>query len=508
MVRRLLLAALLGTLLVAPAGATWSIVVVNRRSGEVAIGSATCIASTNLLRGLPVIVVGKGGGVIQASGDFRDLVVIADGLRRHLSPAEILELVRAAEPAPNQLQTGIVALDTGPPVTFTGRNVGRAKLGVVGEVGDLAYAIQGNVLAGEEVVLAAEAALLGTEGDLGQRLLAAMGAARDFGGDGRCSCDLGRPDGCGSPPEDFEKSAHVGFLFLSRIGDPEATCAQGVDCADQPAYLKLNVRGMDAQEGDPDPVDQLEDLYAAWREARRGRPDGILSQVDAVDSLPADGLTKRIATVRLVDLDGLPLDHGGAEVRVAAAGGARAHILLGPVADRGDGRYSFTLTSTTRVGTDRFVITADDGFLKATLYPFLEIRSEPPAALHAGRDRISAARGGSVPFGLREPAHPGSPYVILASAGGTEPGIPLTGGAVLPLALDPWFRLSLRLAGDPAHLPGTLGILDAQGRAEAAFVAPPGALAPLLGARLYWAGLVSDEDGPVATNPVGFDVVP
>jgi hypothetical protein len=243
MLRRALLAFVLASTLVLPANATWSIVVVNRRTGEVAIGSATCIARINLVLGLPTVVPGVGGGVVQASGSSADLVPMTQGLRAGLAPADILDLVIAAEPSPRVLQTAIVALYPGAPVTHTGSGVGRAKAGVAGEVGDLAYAIQGNVITGAAVVQAAEAALLAKDGDLGQKLLAAMEAARDMGGDGRCSCDFGDADGCGAPPPSFEKSAHVGFMLVARIGDEAPPCLTGADCGEAPRpYMRLNIR--------------------------------------------------------------------------------------------------------------------------------------------------------------------------------------------------------------------------------------------------------------------------
>jgi uncharacterized protein DUF1028/invasin-like protein len=378
--RRLLAYLLCAVLVASPASATWSIVVVNRRTGEVAVGAATCITRINLLQGLTTIVPGVGAGVVQASGSSSDLLPMYSGLLSGLAPADILVLVQAAEPAPRLLQTGIVSLYPGLPVTFTGQGVGRAKAGVVGEVGDLAYAIQGNVLAGTEVVDAAEAALLATPGDLGQKLLAAMQAARLFGGDGRCSCDFSDADSCGSPPPSFEKSAHVGFLVVARMGEDVPPCvdARGNDCAQGDFHLRLNVRGSKAGADDPDPVDQLSAQYAAWRAERAGRPDGLLSSVDAPAAIPADGESKRVVTVQLVDIDGVPLDHGGAEVRVRSVGGARALTSVGPVLDLGDGRYRFTLAAGTRVGTDRFAITAEDELVHATLYPYLEVRSEVP----------------------------------------------------------------------------------------------------------------------------------
>jgi hypothetical protein len=508
MLRRSLLGFLILSLLVQPAGATWSIVVVDRRTGEVAVGAATCIARINLATGLATLVPGVGAGVVQASGSSADLVPMTQGLRRRLLPADILELVQDAEPTPRVLQTGIVSFYPGAPVTFTGRAVGRAKAGVVGEVGDLAYAIQGNVLSGEVVVRAAESALLGTPGDLSQKLLAAMQAARDMGGDGRCSCDFSDPIGCGAPPDDFDKSAHVGFLLVTRVGDDVPPCRNGSDCADGDFYLRLNVRGADANENDPDPVDQLTQRYASWRNMRRGRPDGILSEVDAVDSLPADGRAQRNVTVQLVDLDGVPLTRGGAKVRVAQFGRARLNTSIGPVLDLGDGRYRFSIRALETVGSDRYVITAEDGLLEATLFPFFEVRTEPPAALHVGVDELSAAKGGVAPFVLDQPAFAGGAYLLLASASGTSPGIPLGRIGWLPLVRDPLFDLSLRRAGDPAIFARTRGALDTSGRAEAEFVAPPGALAALIGRRLSWAAVLVNGARGATTAAVGFEVGP
>src|SRR5262245_37509187 len=225
MLRRTLLA-LLGVLaFVAPAGATWSIVVVNRRTGEVGVASATCVDNIYLIGRLPAALPGLGGGVIQASGAFTDLVPMAAGLRAHLSPADILTLVQAAEPDVGELQTGIVALYPGAPVTFSGGGTQAARGGVAGEVGDLAYAIQGNVLTCIEVVESARDALLATDSDLGQKLIAGMEAARAHGGDGRCSCiDGPRPTSCGCPPPNFRKSAHGSFVLVTRMGDVEAPC--------------------------------------------------------------------------------------------------------------------------------------------------------------------------------------------------------------------------------------------------------------------------------------------
>jgi hypothetical protein len=492
--------------LVLPARATWSIVVVNHRTGEVAVAGATCIPQLNLMQAIPVAVVGKGGGVIQASGDPAGLLIIHAGLLAGEDPALILQDVLDAAQSPGQHQIGIVSFD-GAPVTFTGRSAQAAKGGVVGEVGDLSYAIQGNVLTSSQVWLSAEQALLSTPGDLGQKVLAAMEAARSWGGDGRCSCSITSATSCGAPPPGFTKSAHCGFVIVARMGDVDSPCTQSQNCATGSYYMKLNVAGANAQARDPDPVLQLQAKYDTWRAAHLGRPDGVRSTVDAVQSLPADGVTRRKVTVRLVDLEGVPLASGGATVAVATLDGLPSLASVGPVVDNGDGSYSFELVAGTQPGLDTFVITADDGIGKATLYPYLAVRLDQPAPLHAGFDTVSASRGATVPFVVDVPSKPKGVYWILGSLSGTSASLG-PGPFSVPLVPDSFLWTTFRLAGTPGLLPGTHGFLDASGRAEGAFVAGPGQLLSLAGMRIDWAASVLGKGPPLGTNAVGFDVVP
>ena len=83
--------------------------------------------------------------------------------------------------------------------------------------------------------------------------------------------------------------------------------------------------------------------------------------------------------------------------------------------------------------------------------------------------------------------------------------------AVAASGLDPGMvatRLRRTFAGTPGMLPGTHGFLDAGGRAEGAFVAGPGQLLALAGMRIDWAASVLGKGPPLATNAVGFDVLP
>ena len=503
--RRSFLASLVAFLLALPTSATWSIVVINRETGEVAVGTATCLANFNIRVFVPVIVVGEGAAAAQSlvdTGAINRRVIYFSMRDTAETPQELLDQVLMGDGFKKNRQYGIVNFD-GPPVTYTGDMAGKAATGVTGKFDGYVYAIQGNLLAGNAVVFAAEDALVNTPGDLTQKLMASMQAAREYGGDGRCSCQGPAPS-CGSPPPAFEKSAHAGTVVVARIGDVNGGCNGTRGCAKGTYYLTLNVV---SAPGDPDPVDTLQERYDNWRAGLTGRPDGILSRVEAAQSMPADGTTVRTVTVRLVDVHGVPLSTGGALVEVATVDGSDPLATPGPVTDHGDGTYSFELAAATETGTDRFVITADDGVERATLYPYLDVRHDAVEPMHLGFDSVSASSGAVVPFVLNEPGRARGPYLILASLSGTSPGYSL-GRLFLPLNPDEMFFTTLRSAGDDDVLPGSFGQLDRTGRADAAFIATPGMLSGLEGRRVDWAALLLGRGLPGFAGPVGFDVVP
>jgi uncharacterized Ntn-hydrolase superfamily protein len=496
--RSRLLAPLLALLVLAdPAGATWSIVCVNRRTREVGVATATCIPDFNLRGAVPILVVGKGGGaaqsVIDMTGESKRLIANRF-LATDETPAEILAELEARDPDHERRQYGIVNF-TGDPATFTGALDGHAASGVTGEVGDYLYAIQGNVLTGDEVVLAAEAAFRSTKGDMGQRIMAAMEAARALGGDGRCSCTFGNPIICGVPPPDFVKSAHVGCVLVARIGDANGTCSRSQGCATGSYYLGLNViHG----EEDPDPVFTLQKRYDAWRRRLAGRVDGIHSHV-AAKPLPADGVSVHPVLIELRDVDDLPVLHGGAQISITTADGLPALSEVGPVVDHGNGRYSFTLRAGRRTGVDRFVLRVSDvapmdpsNVVTATLWPYLEV-PVLPAGLFLASEPVSSSRGGSVPFALYLPEKAGAAYLLvaeLARARLARPG-----------------RLPLSLGRSP-FFPAAPARRDARGWSDGVLELAPDELRALVGCRIAVAGLVLDGSPLERTNRVGFLVVP
>jgi hypothetical protein len=214
------------------AQATWSIILVDTRTGEVAIGCATCLAGFDLKEGTPVLLTGIGAASAQSSIDtnFQNRTYIRDRLAEGLNPATIISQLATFDAAHQSRQYGIADV-LGRSATFTGTGAGQWRGGdassfqytYVGQVGTVWYAIQGNVLTGAPVVQNAVEAAINTPGDLPEKLMASMEAARAFGGDGRCSCSPDNPPGCGSPPPMFTKSAHVAYMLIARAGDEDGT---------------------------------------------------------------------------------------------------------------------------------------------------------------------------------------------------------------------------------------------------------------------------------------------
>lgn len=106
-----------------------------------------------------------------------------DGLRLMaggMPASSALDAVLEGDDGRDERQAGFVDASGGA-ATFTGSGCVDWAGGVTGDH----FAAQGNILAGEDVVIAMADAFAGTEGDLSDRLLAAMGAGDAAGGDRR-----------------------------------------------------------------------------------------------------------------------------------------------------------------------------------------------------------------------------------------------------------------------------------------------------------------------------------
>ena len=488
------------------ARATWSIVLADPATGEVAVGTATCVNNINLRAVVPVMRPGFGAGATQSfvPSNAMNKMVIYSELALGSTPDQIFQIIAANDNGLQSRQFGIVNMED-PPLTFSGANNFQWAGGVTGTVGTMIYAIQGNILTGAPVVQMAEAALINTPGDMAEKLMASMEAARAMGGDGRCSCSAAAPQSCGSPPPSFTKTAHVGTMLIARVGDPDGVCNATMGCANGEYYMVLNVKGN--QLGQPDPVFQLQQQFNAWRTSKIGVPDHIKSTATASETtLPNDGTSSGVLTMSLADWQETPITTGGATVTATKEPTGDDVVTLGAPVDLGNGSYEIPYTAKTTLGADAIRVVVDDGSGPVTLFPFPRVATAPAGLLQASPAQVSASQGDDVTLTVNGgPGVAGRSYFTLLSLSGTTPGFQVD-GTHIPLVPDAALIASVQLCGS-VILPNTCGALDGNGAATAGLVVAPGDLTPLVSSTLSFATVLVD---PVdfASAPVQVTIIP
>jgi uncharacterized Ntn-hydrolase superfamily protein len=272
-----------------PAFATWSVIAVDARTGQVIIASATCVrqqgfpqrkpnGSRDLMEVQAVIVPGIGVAACQAGVDnTRDnqMLVYAE-IKKGTPPAQILVLLKNQEAARKpeaqmeRRQFGILAIPDGKQITaqtnragFNGTGNSASSLYFGGRVApDIHYQVQGNTLLGDAVVHQAALAFTRANGTLADRVMAAMEAADASGGDHRCNCGVSVLD---FVPCD-NKTAHVAYITIAEKADKPGTSHN-----DGQYYAHLSVTDDNTKAGESgNPVKTLRMRYDAW--VRSGSP--------------------------------------------------------------------------------------------------------------------------------------------------------------------------------------------------------------------------------------------
>ncbi|HEX9285988.1 MAG TPA: DUF1028 domain-containing protein [Thermoanaerobaculia bacterium] len=176
------LVAVLAAALVSPAStpriATFSIVARDPANGD--LGVAVQSKFPNVRVAVPYAKAGVGAVATQSfsNSDFgtKGLELLELGA----TPQEVMTIVSRDDPDLQDRQVGIVDAK-GRSATFTGKKCFDWAGGRTGPD----YSIQGNILVSEATVDAMEKAFLGTKGPLADRLLAAIKAGAEAGGDRR-----------------------------------------------------------------------------------------------------------------------------------------------------------------------------------------------------------------------------------------------------------------------------------------------------------------------------------
>jgi uncharacterized Ntn-hydrolase superfamily protein len=262
--------------------ATWSVIALDARTGQVIIASATCVRQAGFPQRQPngardlmdvqaVIVPGLGVAACQAGVDNtrENQMLVYNELKKGTPPAQILEMLKK-DPNVERRQFGILAMPKGETITsrnnragFNGSGNSQSSLYFGGQVGpDIFYQVQGNTLLGDQVMWQAALAFTRATGTLAERVMAAMEAADANGGDHRCNC--------GANPMDFvpcdNKTAHVAYIAIADKDDQT-----GVTHNDGKYYAYISVTDDNIKAGESgNPVKTLRLRYNSW--VRSGSP--------------------------------------------------------------------------------------------------------------------------------------------------------------------------------------------------------------------------------------------
>ncbi len=266
-------ATVLALLLVLPATAhaTWSVIAVDMATGRVVIASATCVRGNDgFLMGVQAVIVpGKGVAACQASVDrtHANQMLVYRELQKGTDPARIIEML-SEDPAFQSRQFGILDL-TGRSAGHSGQRNGSVSQDVQGRVPgtQIYYSIQGNILRPGNVVPNAEQAFLGNNGALTDRVMAALEAADNAGGDSRCSCPPAPADGSTLSIPCEGRTSYIAYILMSEKDDRVGESHNDGTYAMYLTVVQPEQEGPHAiMAGENlNPVKTLRQRYDAWR---------------------------------------------------------------------------------------------------------------------------------------------------------------------------------------------------------------------------------------------------
>ena len=269
--RRLFAVLLLLVLSPVALAATWSVIAIDTRTGQVIIASATCVPQGSFVKfpakGLmdiqAIVVPGVGVAAAQAGvdGTRANQQLIYAELKKGTPPDRIIEML-SEDPRFANRQFGIVDM-RGRCAGHSGNRNGASSLAVADSIpaDGIYFSVQGNILASDDVVHLAVEAFKAEGGTMADRVMAAMEAADAAGGDNRCTCES---EPIPEAPCDG-KTSHVAYLLVANADDPE-----GESFNDDEYSLFIDVTDENIRpDENANPVITLRMRYDRWKARAR-----------------------------------------------------------------------------------------------------------------------------------------------------------------------------------------------------------------------------------------------
>ena len=237
---------------------TFSIVAVDLENGLVGSAGASCIAGSIIISD---IHPGVGAIHTQSYWSGYNQIMASDMMDLGLSPNEIIDYIVENDVSNNPTirQYGIVDIyNGGRSAAYTGSNCMDYKDHILGPN----YAIQGNILLDENILLSMEQSFNETIGTFTDKLMAALQGANIAGADSRCL--------------DNNTSSLSAFIRVAKPLDEE-----------DDYYLDLNVNN--TSNGN-EPIDLLQELYNQW-----------MQDQDPIGDISGDGILDILDLIIIID---------------------------------------------------------------------------------------------------------------------------------------------------------------------------------------------------------------
>jgi uncharacterized Ntn-hydrolase superfamily protein len=249
---------------------TFSVIARDAGTGDLGIAVSSCILAVG--RAVPTVRPGVGVVAVQARSRRGLGTSLMAGLADGTSPQD---LVRRASHAAEDVDRQIAVLDAAGQVAA---DTGRGSLPASGHLLGEGFSVQGNMLASPDVLPAMAQAFTATGGGLADRLLAALTAGQDAGGDLRGRQSAALQVVSGSPATEDDDGVRVD-LRVDDSGDPVA----------QLRMLRNLQRAYDERDYETLAVfapEGARDLYAALAASRRGDRAAARTALEAVRNRP------------------------------------------------------------------------------------------------------------------------------------------------------------------------------------------------------------------------------
>lgn len=224
---------LLFLLLSLPSFATWSLILIDQKTGEIGIAGASC---TYNCYGIGRIVPGNGAIIVQAMSNNDARQQGLEMIRAGAAPEEIIAALKKSKFDFERQQYAIVTLrHPESPATYTGSETHASK----GTLTARGVSVQGNTLTNERQLQAILDAVLKGQQDslrIEEILMRALEVGAETGGDNRCG----------------EQRASSAFLMMARPDD-------------KPNHLSLNLQIFGQPKGGQNAVLLLRRKYERWK---------------------------------------------------------------------------------------------------------------------------------------------------------------------------------------------------------------------------------------------------